>query len=172
MHANFFVARPSIAAMRRTLLVFAALVAAALPLRAADDADGHPAIAISRASSGITLDGDLSDPAWKSATRVEKWWETNPGDNVEPKAKSVGYLMYANKIPRGGNCFICNENTLTGLKGLPPAGHITVAPYVTAKAVGEPRDGAGTPFVNRPVGTNAGADLKWTPTPDSVVDTT
>ncbi len=302
MHANFFVARPSIAAMRRTLLVFAALLAAALPLRAADDADGHPAIAISRASAGITLDGDLSDPAWKSATRVDKWWETNPGDNLEPKAKSVGYLMYddhyfyagfelddpnpklisspfndrdhisgntddyagvildtrhdhktailflatargiqydavsddstgnedsspdffwdsaakindhgwtleiriplsslrydardpqewgillyrnwprdrryqmfANKIPRGGNCFICNENTLTGLKGLPPAGHIIVAPYVTAKEVGEPRDGAGTEFVNRPVGTNAGADLKWTPTPDSVVDAT
>ena len=42
------------------------------------------------------------------------------------------YQMFANKIPRGGNCFICNENTLTGLKGLPPAGHITVAPYVTA----------------------------------------
>jgi hypothetical protein len=97
MHANFFVARPSIAAMRRTLLVFAALLVAALPLRAADDAEGHPTITISRASGPITVDGDLSEPAWKSATRVEKWWETNPGDNVEPKAKSVGYVMYDDK---------------------------------------------------------------------------
>jgi hypothetical protein len=280
----------------------AVLAAAALPLRAADDPAGHPTITISRAPSGIIVDGDLSDPAWKSATRIDKFWETNPGDNIEPKVKSVGYLMYddhyfyagfdmedpnpkqisspfndrdhisgntddyagvildtrhdhktailflatargiqydavsddttgnedsspdffwdsaakindhgwtleiriplstlrydkrdpqewgimlyrnwprdrryqmfANKLPRGGNCFICNENTLDGLKGLPPAGHIIVAPYVTAKEVGEPRDGLGTSFVNRPVGTNAGADMKWTPTPDSVVDAT
>jgi len=288
--------------MRRTLLVCAAVLAAALPLRAADDADGHPTITITRAPSGIIVDGDLSDPAWKSATRIDKWWETNPGDNTEPKAKSVGYLMYddhyfyagfdfqdpdpkqisspfndrdhisgntddyggvildtrhdhktailflatargiqydsvsddttgnedsspdffwdsaakindhgwtleiriplstlrydkkdpqewgillyrnwprdrryqmfANKIPRGGNCFICNENTLVGLQGLPPAGHMIVAPYATAKQVGEPRDGLGSQFVNRPIGSNGGADLKWTPTPDSAVDAT
>ncbi|HEV2722303.1 MAG TPA: DUF5916 domain-containing protein, partial [Thermoanaerobaculia bacterium] len=287
--------------MRTTALVLAAL-AAALPLRAADDGDGHPTITIARAPSGIVVDGDLSDPAWKSATRVDKWWETNPGDNTEPKVKSVGYLMYddkyfyagfdfqdpdpskiaspyndrdhiggntddyggvildtrhdhktailflatargiqydavsddstgnedsspdffwdsaakindhgwtleiriplsslrydgrdpqewgimlyrnwprdrryqmfANKLPRGGNCFICNENTLAGLSGLPPAGHMIVAPYATAKQVGEPRDGLGTQFVNRPVGSNGGADLKWTPTPDSAVDAT
>ena len=288
--------------MRTTLAVFAALFAAALPLRAADDAAGHPTIEIARAPSGITVDGDLSEPAWKSATRVDKWWETNPGDNIEPKVKSVGYLMYddhyfyagfefddpnpkqisspfndrdhisgntddyggvildtrhdhktailflatargiqydavsddstgnedsspdffwdsaakindhgwtleiriplstlrydqrdpqewgimlyrnwprdfryqmfANKLPRGGNCFICNENTLSGLRGLPPAGHMIVAPYATAKEVGETRNGVGTPFVNRPIGSNAGADLKWTPTPTSVVDAT
>ena len=302
MRTNFFVNTSSIGAMRTTLLAIAALAAAALPLHAADDADGHPTITITRAPSGITVDGDLSDPAWKSATRIDKWWETNPGDNTEPKAKSVGYLMYddkyfyagfdmddpnpkqisspfndrdhisgntddyagvildtrhdhktailflatargiqydavsddttgnedsspdffwdsaakindhgwtleiriplsslrndardpqewgimlyrnwprdrryqmfANKLPRGGNCFICNENTLAGLAGLPPAGHMIVAPYATAKQVGEPRDGLGSQFVNRPVGSNAGADLKWTPTPDSVVDAT
>ena len=89
MHANLFGTASSIAAMRRTLLVFTALVVAALPLRAADDADGHPTITISRAPSGITVDGDLSEPAWKSATRIDKWWETNPGDNVEPKVNIV-----------------------------------------------------------------------------------
>jgi hypothetical protein len=288
--------------MRTTAFALLALLAAALPLCAADDADGHPTITIVRTTEAPTIDGDLSDPAWKSATRVDKWWETNPGDNVEPKVKSVGYLMYddrffyagfdfedphpaqisspfndrdqisgntddyggvildtrhdhktailflatargvqydsvsddatgnedsspdffwdsaakinshgwtleiriplsslrydardpqewgillyrnwprdrryqmfANKIPRGGNCFICNENTLTGLRGLPPGGHFVAAPYMTAKQVGETRDGIGTPFVNRPVGSNAGGDLKWTPTPDSVVDAT
>jgi len=287
--------------MRRTAVVLAVL-AAALPLSAADDGDGHPTITIARAPSGIVVDGDLSDPAWKSATRVDKWWETNPGDNTEPKVKSVGYVMYddkyfyagfelddpnpkqisspfndrdhisgntddyagvildtrhdhktailflatargiqydavsddstgnedsspdffwdsaakindhgwtleiriplsslrydardpqewgimlyrnwprdrryqmfANKLPRGGNCFICNENTLAGLSGLPPAGHMIVAPYATAKQVGEPRNGLGTELVNHPVGSNGGADLKWTPTPDSVVDAT
>src|SRR5438067_6191269 len=299
---NLSPAPSSIAAMRTTLAVLAALFAAALPLRAADDPGAHPTIEIARASGGITVDGDLAESAWKSATRVDKWWETNPGDNIEPKVKSVGYLMYddkffyagfefedptpskisspfndrdhingstddyggvildtrhdhktailflatargiqydavsddstgnedsspdffwdsaakindhgwtleiriplsslrydqrdpqewgimlyrnwprdfryqmfANKLPRGGNCFICNENTLAGLRGLPPAGHMIVAPYATAKEIGETRDGLGTPFVNRPIGSNGGADLKWTPTPTSAVDAT
>jgi len=58
--------------MRTTILLLAALLAVALPLRA-DDADGHPTITIARAPAGITVDGDLSDPAWKSAVRIEKW---------------------------------------------------------------------------------------------------
>src|SRR5206468_11861268 len=45
-------------------------------------------------------------------------------------------------------------------------------PYVTAKEVGEPRGDFGTELVNRPVGSNGGADLKWTPTPDSAIDAT
>lgn len=31
---------------------------------------------------------------WQTAARVEVWFETNPGDNTEPKVKSVGYLAY------------------------------------------------------------------------------
>ena len=51
-------------------------------------------IHITRAGGPIRIDGDLSDPGWKNATRVDQWWETNPGDNVTPKAKSIAYLAY------------------------------------------------------------------------------
>src|SRR6058998_3106543 len=51
-------------------------------------------IHISRATGPITIDGDLSDEGWRGATRVEKWYEINPGDNTEPKVKNVGYLAY------------------------------------------------------------------------------
>jgi hypothetical protein len=54
-------------------------------------------IHITRATGPIVIDGDLSDPAWRSATRVEKWYETRPGDNVEPKVRSVGYLTFDDK---------------------------------------------------------------------------
>ena len=47
-----------------------------------------------RASAPIAVDGDLSEPAWHEAARVADWVETNPGDNVEPKVASVGYLAY------------------------------------------------------------------------------
>jgi len=41
-------------------------------------------IHITRATSAIAIDGDLSDEGWRTATRVEKWYEVNPGDNTEP----------------------------------------------------------------------------------------
>jgi hypothetical protein len=51
-------------------------------------------IRLTRAKGRITIDGDLSDEAWRSATRIDTWYEVNPGDNVEPKVKNVGYLTY------------------------------------------------------------------------------
>jgi hypothetical protein len=265
--------------------------------------DGHPTLHASRITAPISIDGDLSDSGWKEATRVDRWWETNPGDNVEPKVKQTAwigyddkffyaafdlqdpdpkqihapfndrdhiggntddyagvildtrfdhktailflatprgvqydsvsddttgnedsspdffwdsaakindhgwtleiriplttlrydsrdpqtwgillyrnwprerrYQIFANKLPRGGNCFICNEDPLDGLQGLPPGGHLVAAPYVTEKSIGEPRGGVtGAPLVTRPVASNAGADVKWTPTADTAVDAT
>jgi hypothetical protein len=293
--ANLPVGPASEALMRRSMLILLVWCAAAL------GAD-NPAFHISRAASPIVIDGDLSDAGWKNATRIDQWWETNPGDNVEPKAKSVGYLaydnrffyagfeffdpdpskiqgpfndrdhiggntddyggiildtrndgktailflvnprsiqydaisddttgnedsspdffwdsaaritkdgwtleiripfsslrysnsnpdqwgimlyrnwprdrryqMFANKLPRGSNCFICSENKLSGLSGLPPGGHLVTAPYVTTKQIGETRDGLGSPIVNRPAKVDGGLDVKWTPNPDTAVDGT
>jgi hypothetical protein len=54
-------------------------------------------ITIARATGPIVVDGDLSDAAWKDTTPIEKWFETNPGDNVEPKVKNVGRMTYDDK---------------------------------------------------------------------------
>jgi len=56
------------------------------------------AIHITRAAGPITIDGDLSDEGWRNATRVDKWYEINPGDNTEPAAKNVGYLTYDDRF--------------------------------------------------------------------------
>lgn len=55
-------------------------------------------IEIRRAGGSITIDGELNDPGWQNAPRVEKWYETNPGDNIEPAVKSVGYLAYDDRF--------------------------------------------------------------------------
>ena len=73
----------------RTLLAF---LLAAIPLSAAAAAD--PPLAIKKASGAITIDGDLNDPGWKDALRFDTWYETNPGDSVEPKVKTVGWITY------------------------------------------------------------------------------
>ena len=53
-----------------------------------------PALTIHRAAGPITIDGDLSDPGWQNALKSETWFETNPGDNTEPKVKTIGYMTY------------------------------------------------------------------------------
>jgi len=70
----------------------------AAPRAAAQTALSGDPIRISRTAAAITIDGDLSDEGWRNASRVEKWYETQPGDNLEPKVRSVGYLTYEERI--------------------------------------------------------------------------
>jgi len=58
-------------------------------------ADGT--VQIVRVTGEVVVDGRLDEPIWKEAARIERWFETNPGDNVEPKVKNVGYLAYDDK---------------------------------------------------------------------------
>jgi hypothetical protein len=254
------------------------------------------------AEAPIQIDGELSDAAWQRATKYETWYETNPGDNVEPKVKTVGwvtydsrflyfgvesfdpdpkaisggyadhdqisgntddyvgvlldtrndgksgylflltargvqydaitddagngednspdffwdsatklhekgwtaearipfsslrydgsspsqwglmlyrnyprdrrYQMFTNKLPREANCFVCSWGKVTGLRNLPTGDHMVIAPYVTANQTGQPRGDLGSEIVTRPVGAEAGLDVKWSPTADMAVDAT
>jgi len=57
----------------------------------------HPApapINIHRTSAPITIDGDLSDPGWKDAARIDQWVEGSPGNNIPAKVKTIAYLTY------------------------------------------------------------------------------
>ena len=57
-----------------------------------------PAFRLARSSEPIKIDGDLSDEAWTGATKVEKWYEIQPGDNVEPPVKTIAYLTYDDRF--------------------------------------------------------------------------
>lgn len=60
-------------------------------------ASGQP-LTIESASGPIQIDGSLADPAWQTARKYETWYETNPGDNIEPKLKTVGYVTYDSRF--------------------------------------------------------------------------
>ena len=67
------------------------------PARAQSSLSGDQ-LRIARLTGPVTIDGTISEDAWRRAERVEKWYETNPGDNVEPKVKSVAYIAYDDKF--------------------------------------------------------------------------
>src|SRR5215471_8496995 len=289
---------------RRAAGVLMCLLAAAATAGAQQPAQPRsdiPEIRITRISPPIVVDGDLSDEGWKGATKVDTFFETNPGDNVPPKVKTVAYLgyddkyfyagfeffdpdpsrirapfgdrddvssatdyggiildtrndrrtgllllanprgiqydaisddttgnednspdfywdsaakitaqgwvleirvpfsslrypdvakqswgillyrnyprdfryqMFSSTLPKGGNCFICRSNPLTGLDNLPPAAHLVVAPYGTAKQDSVPRGDLGSELVNKPIKFNGGLDAKWTPNQNNAIDGT
>lgn len=76
--------------MRTTLGFFLALLAPCL-LTAAEIG---PPLAVPRAAGEITMDGRLDDAAWQQAAVLDTFYETYPGDNTEPAAKTVVYLTY------------------------------------------------------------------------------
>ncbi len=53
---------------------------------------------IGRARGEIHIDGDLSDEGWRGATRVEMWYEGQPGDNTEPAVRNIGLLTYDDRF--------------------------------------------------------------------------
>jgi len=54
--------------------------------------------ALTPTDAPIQIDGSLSDAAWQGATKYETWYETNPGDNIEPAVKTVGYVTYDSRF--------------------------------------------------------------------------
>lgn len=284
--------------LRTALLVCAAIAA----IRTfAEEAPAVPPLPVHRASGVITVDGKLNDPAWSDAARIDRFYETSPGDNTPPKVKTIAYVTYDDKflfigvrcedpeaskirapfverdnvigtddnvaifldtrndkrtalelrvnprgiqadavyndsngnedfspdffydtaatidaggwsaefripfsslryskadpqtwnilvwrnyprefryayhsapIPRGSNCLVCHLHPLTGLTGLPSAGHAVIAPYATAQQDAFPESDLGTPLKNEPLKSRAGVDVKWTPTATNAVDLT
>jgi hypothetical protein len=82
------------------------------------------------------------------------------------------YAFQSAPISRDTNCYICHTHPLTGLTGLPEAGHLIVAPYVTAQSFAHPETAPGTPFKTDPVRTDAGVDVKYNPTANITLDIT
>src|SRR5262249_50180100 len=81
--------------MRQARLVAGVMAALLTPhVALGQSALSGQTIQITKVNGHITIDGDLSDEGWRGATRVDKWYETQPGDNTEPKVKNVGYLTF------------------------------------------------------------------------------
>ncbi len=80
------------------MVLFAALVALAGPSTHAQTALSGEQIHISRAAGPIVIDGDLSDPGWRGASRVDTWYETDPGDNLPAKIRSAAYLAFDDRF--------------------------------------------------------------------------
>ena len=88
-------------------------------------------IHVARSTGVISVDGELNETVWQDATRIDTWFETNPGDNVEPKLKNVGYLAYDDTF------------FYVGLEFFDPNPKAIRAPFGDRDNVGSPTDYGG-----------------------------
>ena len=58
----------------------------------------EPPLTIEPATTTIQIDGVINDSEWAHATKYETWYETNPGDNIEPRVKTVGWVTYDSRF--------------------------------------------------------------------------
>jgi hypothetical protein len=97
----------------------------------------------------------------------QKWnilvWRNYPRD--------FRYAYQSVPIARDSNCYICHVQEMTGLTGLPKAGHLVAAPYVTAQDVSVPEAGLGSPLKSN-TKFDGGLDVKYTPNANQAVDLT
>src|SRR5690349_1394405 len=82
--------------MRRLHLILLALSTAAPATAQPVPASVPPSspFHVTRAAAPIKIDGDLSDEAWRTAARIGRWYEVQPGDNVEAPVQTIAYLSY------------------------------------------------------------------------------
>jgi len=86
---------------------------------------------LSRITSPIRVDGDLSDPGWQEATVIDTFYETNPGDNVPPPVKTVARIGYDDKFFYAS--FWCEDPDISRLR----------APYVDRDGINDDQDYVG-----------------------------
>src|SRR6185369_14471503 len=86
---------------------------------------------LSRITSPIKVDGDLSDPGWKEATVVETFYEINPGDNIPPPVKTVARIGYDDRFFYVS--FWCQDPDISKLR----------APFVDRDGINDDQDYVG-----------------------------
>jgi hypothetical protein len=85
--------------VQETVLLFlVGFVLATAPWAAASEPGSEfpppPTLVLPRISGPVNIDGHLDEAAWNEAMIVERFYETAPGDNIEPPVKTVGLLGY------------------------------------------------------------------------------
>ena len=123
----------------------------------------------------------INDHGWTLEIRIP--FSSLRYRNVDPQTwgiilfrnypRAFRYQFFSTPVPRNSNCFVCRENRLVGLEGLPAGGHLVVAPYVSgtdsAHAQG---DTAGEPLQHESPKGRVGFDLKYTPNANNALDLT
>ena len=78
----------------RTLFAASLTLAAAAALAQSEP----PPIEIHRATAPITIDGNVTPEEWSGATKIDTFYDIDPGENAPPPVRTVAYLTYDDRF--------------------------------------------------------------------------
>jgi hypothetical protein len=124
--------------------------------------------------------GGITESGWRLEIRIPfasiRYVDPNPHHwgilLYRNRPREFRYQYFTSRLPRGRNCFVCSSRDLTGVANLPTGKHWVVAPFATAVQLAEPSGEIGSKLETRDADFEAGADLKWLPNPNTVIDAT
>jgi hypothetical protein len=155
------------------MLLLAAILLVILPsiVLGAFKPEFRPTLEIGKTSASIDVDGQLNDPGWISAARVDNFVERNPGDNTEPEVRTEVFATYDDHNfyvafvcyddPKAIRATMCQRDQL----GPDDIAGVLIDPYANASwsyqlfvnSYGIQEDALWTPIA----GDNGGYDLIW-----------
>ena len=100
----------------RSLLTTLALITVFTPALIADTPQPRPSFRATRVSKPPTIDGDLSDEAWRNAQEITEFTQHDPDDGKPPTQKTVVKVVYDNDAIYIG-AMMYDTNPVTTLLG-------------------------------------------------------
>ncbi len=122
--------------------------------------------------------GRITDHGWQLEMRIPfssiRYTDPNPSQwgilLYRNRPRDFRYQYFSSRLPRDVNCFICNGRPVVGLHDLPSGSHWVAAPYATASQESHQLGDLGSPLTRDDAKFDGGADFKWLPNPDTVID--
>jgi len=115
----------------------------------------------------VELEIPLSTLRFQGGKDIQTWG----ADFLRFRPRDLRYRLSTQKMERGVNCYLCQISRIRGFHDVKPGSNLEITPTLTMRYA-QSRDLPPSDFSSEGLKFDAGADLKWGPTPNMTVNAT
>jgi hypothetical protein len=115
----------------------------------------------------VELQIPLSTLRFQGGKDIQTWG----ADFLRFRPRDLRYRLSSQKSERGVNCYLCQISRIRGFHDVKPGSNLEITPTLTMRYA-QGRDLPPSDFSSEGIKFDAGADLKWGPTPNMTVNAT
>jgi len=115
----------------------------------------------------VEMEIPLSTMRFQGGKDVQTWG----ADFLRFRPRDSRHRMSSQKMVRGVNCYLCQISRVSGFHDVKPGSNLEITPTLTVRYA-QSRDLPPSDFSSEGLKFDAGADIKWGPTPNMTVNAT
>jgi hypothetical protein len=115
----------------------------------------------------VEMEIPLSTMRFQGGKDIQTWG----ADFLRFRPRALRYRLASQKNERGVNCYLCQASRIRGFHDVKPGSNLEITPTLTVRYA-QSRDLPPSDFGSEGVKFDAGADIKWGPTPNMTVNAT